>query len=320
MRGLGRFLVALWHDERGGDTFKRGGVALLGGLAGFALPGPFGVSIGFLAGQVVGNILFPQDLPDIDGPRIDGVRTMTSSYGDPIRFGYGRFVCGTSLTYYPGFEEHVTTDEAGGKGMGPTQTTRSYTYTGNFGCDVCEGPAEAVLKMWANRQLIYNAENTTDPIMDVLRLSRAPGANAIRIYLGTETQLPDPTEQADKGVANTPAYRGQVRLFFQNYPLDDTGGVPPQITALVAMKATEVLSTTTTDNPGEGGSFWEWQPGLNSWLIPTVSRVDNATQTVVATDSVGFMDPKTLSADGSGTFLCPGRGKGIAKFEGINLQ
>ena len=319
MRGLGRFLVALWRDERGGDTFKRGGISLLGGLVGFALLGPFGASVGFLAGQVVGNILFPQDLPDIDGPRLDGVRTMTSSYGDPIRFGYGRFVCGTSLTYYPGFEEHAITDEAGSKGMGPTQTMRSYTYTGSFGCDVCEGPAEAVLKIWANRQLVYNAENTTDPIMDVLRLSRAPGANAIRIYLGTETQLPDPTEQADKGVADTPAYRGQVRLFFQNYPLDDTGGVPPQITALVAMKATEALTTTTVDNPGQGGAYWEWQPGLNSWLMPAMSRVDNATQTVVATNLINA-DQLFPCADRSGNFWSVTRGRTFRKYDGITLQ
>ncbi len=320
MRGLGRFLVVLWRDERGGDTGLRAGISLLGGLAGFALLGPFGASVGFLAGQVVGNILFPQDLPDIDGPRLDGVRTMTSSYGDPIRFGYGRFVCGTSLTYYPGFEEHVITDEAGSKGIGPTQTARSYTYTGNLGCDVCEGPAEAVLKIWANRQLVYNAENTTDPIMDVLRLSRAPGANAIRIYLGTETQLPDPTEQADKGVAGTPAYRGQVRLFFQNYSLDDTGGVPPQMTALVAMKATEVLTTTTVDNPGQGGAHWEWQPGLNSWLMPAMSRVDNATQTVVVTKAGMNNDQLFPCADRSGNFWSVTRGRAFRKHDGVTLQ
>jgi hypothetical protein len=320
LRHVSSLLRNLWLDESGGSEGARLGLGLGGAAIGFALLGPFGASVGFLAGQTVGNILFPQELPDIDGPRLEGSRNMTASYGDPIRIAYGRVVCGTSLTYYPGFEEHVTTEESGGKGGGPTQTSRSYTYTGDFAVDVCEGPVDSILKIWANKKLIYNAEGTTNPIVDVARLNRAPGANAIRLYLGTETQLPDPTETADKGVAATPAYRGTVRAFFQNYPLDDTSGVPPEILVLVATNATEVLSTTTVDNPGEGDAAWEWQPGLNSWLIMSMSRVDNASQRVITTDSSVNGDQLFPCADRSGNFWSVSRGRSFRKYDGITLK
>ena len=325
MRGLLPLLRALWADERGGDAGARLGIGLLGGAAGFVLGGPFGASVGFLAGQVVGNILYPQELPDLDGPRLDGTRTMTSAYGDPIRIGYGQFVVGSSVAYYPGFQEHEIVEETGGKGGGPTQTVRSYTYTGSFRPNFCEGPAEAVLKMWANRILIYDATGTANPILDSQKINRAPGTQAIRIYLGTETQLPDPVEQADKGVADTPAYRGVVGSFFQNYPLDDTGGVPPQITALIAMRATEVFNETTLSGVSPNGAAWEWQPGKGTFLINDMTRISNESQTVMAANSDMPSQPGFPCVDSEGNFYrthdrFAGGTHRVDKFDGVTLQ
>ncbi len=41
----------------------------------------------------------------------------------------------------------------------------------------------------------------------------------VRIYPGTETQLPDPLILADKGIAVTNAFRGLRYIVFQNYPI-----------------------------------------------------------------------------------------------------
>ncbi len=317
-------LQDVWADESGGSSVGRLAIGLAGAGAGFLIGGPlgaaaFGTQAGFLGGTLLGNIIFPQTLPDIVGSRLDPNKLMVSAYGTPIPIGFGQFVVGGIVAYYPGFKETEIVDEQGAKG-GPTQTTRSFTYTGDFRVNLCEGPAEAILKIWANRVLIYDATTVGEPIIDLARLQRAPGVNAIRLYLGDETQLPDPTEQADKGVNATPAYRGIVGIFFQNYPLDDSGGSPPQITALVAMKATEALSTTTTTNTGDGGSTWDWQYGMNSWLSGSVDRIDNTTRTMVRTNVNVNGDQLFPCADRSGNFWSISRGRNFLKFDGITLQ
>jgi hypothetical protein len=282
------------------------GLGLAGAAIGFAIGGPFGAAAfgaqaGFIGGTLLGNILFPQILPDIVGSRLDPNKRMVAAYGTPIPIGFGQFVVGGIISYYPGFVEHEITEELGGK-MGPTQTSRSYTYTGSFRANFCEGPADAILKIWMNRVLIYDATNTTEPIIDLARLERAPGVNAIRLYLGTETQLPDPTEQADKGVNATPAYRGIVGAFFQNYPLDDSGGLPPQITVLIAMKATEILPITTLTGAPGGNSEWEWQPGKQSFLTSEQTRISNANQQILKKGGFGGGEPQFPCVDGEGNF------------------
>jgi len=273
-----------------------------GTAIGFSIGGPFGGAIAGTLGSLAGNILFPQELPDIEGPRLTESQLMNSAYGAPIKIGYGRIVVSGSVVYYPGFEEHVHEETQGGKG-GPTQTVRSYSYTGSFRVNFCEGPGDAFLKLWANGRLIYNAENTDDPIIDATGLNRAPGVQAIRFYLGTETQLPDPTEQADKGVNATPAYRGQMGTFFQNYPLDDTGGVPPQVKALIARNATETFPAKTVSTiGGTNGIYWEMQPGGRTMLVPNMVRVDLVAQLALSRDTTGRGQPFFPCVDAEGNY------------------
>jgi Putative phage tail protein len=51
------------------------------------------------------------------------------------------------------------------------------------------------------------------------------------IYPGDENQLPDPTIQANEGVANTPAYRGLLYAKWENFPLANFGNRIPNIRA-----------------------------------------------------------------------------------------
>lgn len=53
------------------------------------------------------------------------------------------------------------------------------------------------------------------------------------IYNGTETQLPDPTIQANEGVNRTPAFRGLIYVVWENMPLADFGNRIPNLQALV---------------------------------------------------------------------------------------
>lgn len=54
-------------------------------------------------------------------------------------------------------------------------------------------------------------------------------ADSFTFYLGTETQLADPTIQAYEGVANTPAYRGTGCVVITDFQLQDYGNQLPQL-------------------------------------------------------------------------------------------
>lgn len=318
------FLIQLWRDESGffGDIFRLG-LGLLGGAAGFLIGGPAGAQLGFLAGSLLGAVFFGEDLPTIEGQRLDPNQIMTSAYGDPIAIGIGRFVVGGTLGYYPGFDEHEVESEGGLFGTGGG--IKSYTYTGNFRVNWCEGPADAVLKIWASRTLIYDRTNTANPIVDIERLNNAPGVNAIRIYLGTEDQLPDPKELELEGIDATNSYRGIVGGFFQNYPLDDTGGAPPQMTALIASHATEALPFD--DLPGGAiGATWEWQPGKSTFLTGRDLRISNISQTIIASNGPFGGLPQFPCVDSSGNFYSlednfgTGRSAQCFKWSGVTLS
>lgn len=299
LKRMKNFLIALWKDESGGSSAVRFGFGIAGGIAGFFIGGPQGAQLGFLAGSVIGGIVAPEDTAGVQGQRLDPNQAMTSAYGDPIAIGLGRFVVGGTLAYYPGFEEHEVEQETGGKGSGSSQTTRSYTYTGNFRVNWCEGPADAILKIWANRKLFFDATATTEPQLDIVKLHEPPGTQAIRLYLGTEDQLPDPMELSLEGINNTNAYRGIVGAFFQNFGLDDSGGTPPQMTALIATDATEILPLDTLEGAGSG-TFWEWQPGKASFLSGKNNRISNISQTVLATGGPGGARPEYPTMDSLG--------------------
>jgi Putative phage tail protein len=53
-------------------------------------------------------------------------------------------------------------------------------------------------------------------------------------YLGTETQMPDPTMQAHQGPANVPGYRGLVYVVFTGLQLLNAGNMVPNFSAEVA--------------------------------------------------------------------------------------
>jgi hypothetical protein len=51
-----------------------------------------------------------------------------------------------------------------------------------------------------------------------------------RIYLGTETQMPDALIEAKQRTGNAPAYWGTAYVIFEDLPLRDYGNRVPQLT------------------------------------------------------------------------------------------
>ncbi len=211
-------------------------LSLGGALAGGLIGGPVGLQAGFLAGQFAGNALFGNgDDRVAEGPRLTDLAVTSSAYGRPIPIVYGRFRLGGNVVWSPGLKEQRQEQSLGGKGGGPSQSSVTYRYTADFRVALCEGPIDAVLRIWADGKLIADFSGTAPILGGKLRQAN------LRIYLGDETQQPDPAEQADRGLENTPAYRGQAGLVFENLPLEDFGNRIPQITVEVAASASDTF-------------------------------------------------------------------------------
>ena len=261
------------------------------GLAGAAVGSAFDApALGFTAGTFLGGLLFPPDPIRIEGPRREDLRVSSSTHGRPIPEGFGVIRMPGNMIWTSGIREVQTTTEVGGKGGlgGPSQEQVSYTYFVDASFAFAQGPAEAILRVWADGKVIYDVRdpNTTGA---TLTATTKPGLT-IRTYLGTETQLPCPTIQAVQGAANTPAFRGTVYLTLESFELTDFGNRVPQITAEVAFKATGTnsgrLSIDQTPRASSNGVEIDWQRdrisllnasagagSINQWTVSTLQEV-----------------------------------------------
>jgi hypothetical protein len=292
------------------------GLAVGGAVVGGLIGGPFGAQLGFVAGSIAGNILFPPPGQTIMGPRLGDTKVTSSAYGKPIPLLYGVYRLGGNVVWSLPIQEVRREEDVGGKG-GPSVTTVSFSYFGTFRVNFCVGPAQGVLRIWADGKLLADFRGTT-PIFNI-DLIDAPRAfiqifklfsgqdvddlanQLVRVYLGAEGQLPDQAEQADKGIDDTPAYRGQVSIVFEDLPLEDYGNRLPQITAEIAMTATDpfpVLEVT----PELANSFRQtnalWSADYTNFIVLNAFGVNE--QEITRWDSINKTEVWTLDLNGEG--------------------
>ena len=257
---------------------------LAGAVIGSILGGPIGATIGLALGTGAAYLLFPAEGKVSEGPRLDDLTVTFSSYGKPIPLIYGTMELGGNVVWSPGLKEHRVEEDVGGKG-GPSMTVVTFLYTASFRINYCVGVADAILMNWADGKVIQSKTDVTiGPVWDYF-LPEAPGNQAVRDFLGTATQLPGPAEQADKGVDNVSAYRGTVGQEWEDMPLENYGNRIPQLTAEIAMAATESFPKTSLTGIDQLGVNWEWQQRGQTFLTNSMSRIDNISQTVLVSDN-----------------------------------
>ncbi len=299
--------------------------SLVLGVAGNAAFGPVGGFIGAAIGGVIDSYLFGPDDQTNVGPRLDSLKVTSSAYGRPIPIIYGRMRLGGNVAWSPGLVEHEVQATEGGKGTGPSVTTVTFVYTVSFRIVFGEGPADAILRVWFDNKLVRDRTGT-GAVQNFFDTS-APGDQAVREYLGTETQKPDPAEQADVGLANSNAYRGLVSMVYVDLPVADYGNRIPQPTAEVAMDASESfpVTTITTVTPI---ILAEWQPGGATFIATGGSgefgRFDAVNFRELATGSFGS-DPDFPCVDSQGNFYRATDGWGtpdggvVSKYDGVTF-
>ena len=198
----------------------------IGASTGISYASVLGARLGALLGRTVdNNLLASKTKFKTHGPRLADLGVQTSTYGKMIPIVYGISRIGGNIIWSRPIKETVTTSTssagAGGKGGGGrvTQATTSYSYSISLAIGICEGAVDSVLRIWADaKQLDLSLYN-------------------VRIYNGTETQLPDSLIQSFESANNTPAYRGLAYVVFEDFPLADFGNRIPNFTFEVQKKA-----------------------------------------------------------------------------------
>lgn len=255
---------------------------------GLIVSGLLNVGIGMLA-----KFLFAPSIPDtvIEGPRLTDLSVTSSVYGSAINVSDGTVRQNGNIIWAgDGIIEEVTIteEELSAKG-GPsaTQTTIEYRYYLNWAVAFSEGVAEALLRIWGDGKIIYDATG-----------KQKTSKHSVRFYFGNETQDPDPIIAAhidgNLGAGSTPAYRNTCYVVFNRMALADHGNRPPNITAEITYEFTAnyprddftaISGFTNTDQI-------QFDPFTNSLLTKagtSVTRINNTTLAAEANTTTNFI-------------------------------
>lgn len=261
--------------------------SLVLGVVGAGVGSMFGqAALGYTLGSALGGMFGSkpkgQDIT-MEGPRINDLKVMSSTYGAPIPITYGSVRIAGNMIWTTGLIEtkHVTTQESGGGGGGKggimggggggesTQTTITYTYAASFAMALCEGPIMGIRRIWADGTLIYDLSGTSDP-QAVYKSNSIASAN--KIYFGDQTQLPDPTMQAYLGADNVPAYRGIAYIVFDTLQLADYGNRIPNLEFEVLNEAIVTGGRILTSRSNTGIQFARTSSGGGGGYVAGVGR------------------------------------------------
>lgn len=201
------------------------GSATLG--AGIVALGMTGVSIGWMAGVLLGNALgLGQKGSHQYGPRLGDLSVQASTYGTMKPIIYGAWRVNGNVIWCTDKRE-VATTVSSGKG-GPKQKQTTYRYYVDIAIALCENEIIGISKIFNNGKLIYDLGSGSST---ATKVASATGASTFTVYTGTETQLPDPTIEASLGVGNVPAYRGMAYVVLGQ--LECPNGQIPQLSFVV---------------------------------------------------------------------------------------
>ncbi len=199
-----------------------GGTVL--GLSGAVI----GRAIGATLGRVIDQRLMGAGSEAIEVGRIDRFRLMGASEGSAVPQLWGRMRVAGQVIWATEFQEN--TRRSGGKGA-PRPRTTQYSYSVSLAVALCEGEITRVGRVWADG------------------LEVAPTSLNLRIYNGSETQLPDPKISAVEGAGMAPAYRGIAYVVIEDLELSGFGNRVPQFTFEVVRPAQGAFADDVVDLP-----------------------------------------------------------------------
>ncbi|MEM8576241.1 MAG: glycoside hydrolase/phage tail family protein [Pseudomonadota bacterium] len=187
--------------------------AAVGGSIGGTLAGLSSVAVGRAVGATLGKVIDQRIMgagSDVrETGKVDRFRLTNAGDGAPIPQVYGRMRVGGQVIWASDFLE-TTTTTGGGKGAPSQPKTRSFSYSVNLAVALCEGEIVRVGRVWADGDEV------------------APDSLNMRVYKGTQDQLPDPVIEAIEGAGQVPAYRGTAYVVMEALALEPFGNRVPQ--------------------------------------------------------------------------------------------
>ncbi|MCB2124910.1 MAG: glycoside hydrolase/phage tail family protein [Rhodobacteraceae bacterium] len=169
-----------------------------------------GRAVGATFGRIIDQRLMGPGSQPVETGRIDRFRLTGASEGAPVGQIWGRMRVSGQVIWASRFLETATTSGGGGKGTPPTPKVTEYSYSVSLAVALCEGEITRVGRIWADGVEIGSDDVT------------------LRVYTGSEDQLPDPKMEAIEGAGEVPAYRGIAYVVFEDLDLGAFGNRVPQ--------------------------------------------------------------------------------------------
>lgn len=226
-----------------GAAVGSGFVGTVLGLSGAVI----GRAVGATVGRVIDQRLFQQKVlgggsQAVETGKVQRFSLTGASEGAPIGRVWGRVRIGGQVIWATQFLERTSTSttttsttSSGGKGGSrsatstSTATVTNYWYTVSLAIALCEGEITRVGRVWA----------------DGLEIGR--DTLNMRVYTGSEDQLPDPKIEAVEGAGLAPAYRGTAYVVIEDLALGQFGNRVPQLSFEVERPAQGVFAQSLPD-------------------------------------------------------------------------
>ena len=250
------------------------GTAAGGALGGSALgisAAVIGRALGSTLGRVIDQKLLGGGSEVVETGRMDRLRVLGASEGGAIPSVFGRMRVAGNVIWTSNFRETTSTTQQGGKGAPKGPKIKSYSYSVHLAVALGEGGISRVGRIWADGQIISKSDIN------------------LRVYRGTDNQLPDPIISAIEGADNTPAYRGTAYVVFEDLDLGQFGNRVPQLSFEVVRPA------NPNERPGPA-SMSDLVQGVA--LIPGTGEYALATSPIYRDAGAGLEASNINSAEG----------------------
>lgn len=190
---------------------------LLLSTVGKVVGGPVGALVGAVAGRFIDGQVLGLGNRRVESPRQENLGVQSGSYGGtiPLLFGTGRYA--GNVIWSSGLVETREEERQGGKG-GPSVTSVRYAYSASFAVGICLGPIQSIGRIWADGKLIRSAGEALSVGGD------------LRVYTGSQDQLPDPFMEGEIGLDAAPGFRGLAYCVFEALPLGEFANRIPNFT------------------------------------------------------------------------------------------
>lgn len=266
----------------------------------------------------------------IEGPRLDDLKATGADYGTPLYMLWGMRRLEVPIFWAEELREVKRRRKTkGGK-------FNEYTYYGTWAVAVAGHEIAGIRRIWFDTHLIYDVSGA-GPVTPFDFGSTGDISEAISIYLGTETQEPDPrmqaTVEAAQGADSCPAYRGTAYIVFKDIPLEKLGNRIPQVSVEAVSVVDdsypyETFATSITQPARLWGftfspdySRFMWAEGNEYSIWDTAARAEIIGGTLPASinfhSKLGLLDNGTffaVSADNDFLLLFDADGKSYSTY------